>query len=136
MHLQAVVQVLRDFGFGAAYEQAGWLHDVVEDTAVELSEIRQRFGKDVADMVDAVTGLGATRTERNERIYAGIRACPSAAVVKIADRIANVEAAPPGSDHSARYLREADAFAAAIQPHVPPEMWARLVRGLELAGRE
>ena len=130
-HLAAVVQVLRDFNYGASYQQAGWLHDVVEDTSIELSEISERFGEEVAAMVDAVTGLGTTRAERNARIYAGIRACPAAAVVKLADRIANVEAAPPDSDHSRRYHREADGFAAVVQANVPQAMWARLTRGLE-----
>ncbi len=75
-HLAAVVQVVCDFGYDEPYRQAGWLHDVVEDTMVPLAEIRSRFGDMVADMVDAVTGLGTTRQARNARIYAGLRACP------------------------------------------------------------
>ncbi len=129
-HLAAVVQLLCDFDYGEPYRQAGWLHDVVEDTAVPLTEIRARFGDTVAAMVDAVTGLGATRQERNARIYASLRACTDAAAVKLADRIANVEAAPAGSDHMARYVREADAFAAVVRPHVPLAMWLRLERAL------
>jgi len=129
-HLAAVVQVLCDFGYGEPYRQAGWLHDVVEDTSVPLTEIRARFGDTVAAMVDAVTGLGPTRQQRNARIYTGLRACPDAAAVKLADRIANVEAAAPGSDHIARYEREADAFEAVVRPQVPPAMWLRLERAL------
>jgi len=131
VHLAAVVQVLRDFAFGPAPQAAGWLHDVVEDTAVPLSDIRDRFGDAVAAMVDAVTGIGATREERNARIYAGLRACPEAAAVKLADRIANVEAAPAGSRHLARYRGEAGAFADVVRPHVPPAMWQRLDAALE-----
>ncbi len=63
-----------------------------------LAQIRSQFGDMVTDLVDAVTELGPTRQARNARVYAGLRACPAAA----ADRIANVEAAPPGSDHMAR----------------------------------
>ncbi|WP_174297358.1 HD domain-containing protein [Sphingomonas bacterium] len=129
-HLAAVVQVLRDFGYAGPYEAARWLHDVVEDTPVELATIAERFGPDVASMVDAVTGLGATRAERNVRIYVGIARDPRAAVVKLADRIANVEAAPIGSDHGARYAREADAFDSAVRPHVPAPMWSRLETAL------
>jgi len=131
VHLAAVVRVLNDFGYVGAYEAAGWLHDVVEDTDVGLAEIVDRFGPDVARMVDAVTGLGATRAERNARIYVGIAQEPEAAAVKLADRIANVEAAAAGSTHAARYLREADAFAAAIRPHVASAMWARLEATLD-----
>ena len=126
VHLAAVVRVLHDFGYVGAYEAAGWLHDVVEDTGVDLATIVARFGPDVAGMVDAVTGIGVTRAERNARIYAGIAREPQAAVVKLADRIANVEAASAGSEHGARYAREADAFADAVGPHVPPAMWSRL----------
>lgn len=97
-HLAAVVQVLCDFDYGQPYRQAGW----------------------------AVTGLGAARQERNARIYAGLRVCPDAAAVKLADRIANVEAAAPGSDHMARYVREADAFEAVVRPHVSLAMCLRL----------
>ncbi len=129
-HLAAVVRVLHDFGYVGAYEAAGWLHDVVEDTAVDLASVAEQFGPDVASMVDAVTGLGATRAQRNARIYAGIAREPQAAVVKLADRIANVEAAVIGSRHGARYVQEADGFAKAVRTHVPPAMWARLEAAL------
>ena len=102
----------------------------MEDTPVELAAIADRFGLEAASMVDAVTGFGATRAERNARIYAGIVREPRAAVVKLADRIANVEAARVGSDHGARYAREADAFAEVVRPHVPPAMWSRLEAAL------
>lgn len=67
IHLAAVVRVLNNFGYVGAYEAAGWLHDVVEDTDVDLATVAERFGPEVASMVDAVTGLGATRAERNAR---------------------------------------------------------------------
>ena len=129
-HLAAVVQVLDDFGFDEPYRQAAWLHDVVEDTPIELSEIRSRFGDRVAAMVDAVTGIGPTRKDRSARIYAGLKACPAAAAVKLADRIANVEAAPAASEHRTRYRREAEEFAAVVRPNVPPAMWSRLEAAL------
>lgn len=129
-HLAAVVQVLCDFGYDESYRQAGWLHDVVEDTSVPLSEIRDRFGETVAELVDAVTGLGPTRQARDARIHAGLQSCPSAAVVKLADRIANVEAALANSVHRRRYLREAEMFAQVVRPLVPPAMWRRMERAL------
>lgn len=129
-HLAAVVRVLNDFGYVGAYEVAGWLHDVVEDTDIDLPTIAERFGPEVASMVDAVTGSGASRAERNARIYAGISREPQAAAVKLADRIANVEAAPAGSEHGVRYAREAEAFAAVVRQHVPLAMWARLEAAL------
>ena len=94
--------------------------DAVLDVAHELNE---------SDPTVAAF-IGATRAERNARIYAGIAREPQAAVVKLADRIANVEAASAGSEHGARYAREADAFADAVGSHVPPAMWSRLEAAL------
>ncbi|AKB85544.1 HD domain-containing protein [Methanococcoides methylutens] len=34
---------------------AGWLHDLVEDTDVDIETIKRRYGEQVADYVDAVT---------------------------------------------------------------------------------
>ncbi len=50
----------------------GWQRDVVEDAPIELAMIADRFSPDVAVVVDAVTGHGANRAERNARIYASI----------------------------------------------------------------
>ncbi len=129
-HLTAVVTVLKDFNCSEAAQTAGWLHDVIEDTAFGYDAVEARFGREVADMVMACTGEGETRPERNAAIYRKIAACPAAAVVKAADRIANVEAAAPESKHMARYRGERDGFRAAIEPHVPRAMWARLERAL------
>ena len=41
-HLAAVVRVLREYGYDGPYEAAGWLHDVVEDTPVELALVSDR----------------------------------------------------------------------------------------------
>lgn len=73
---------------------AAWLHDVLEDTAASREELAAEFGAAVADMVWAVTdGPGRTREERKGATYPRIRATPGAAVIKLCDRIANVEEA-------------------------------------------
>ena len=36
---------------------AGLLHDVVEDTKIDIGDIEVRFGADVAELVDGVTKL-------------------------------------------------------------------------------
>ena len=130
-HLLKVAAVLRDFGFGPRHEAAGLLHDVVEDCGITLDRLRAEVGEDVAAMVWACTGVGEDRAARNRSIYAKLAACPAAAPVKLADRIANVEAAPPGSRHRLVYRDEAEGFAAAVRPHVPASMWERLERALD-----
>ena len=48
------------------------------------------MGVHVADLVWAVTGVGANRKERNQSIYDKIKNYPMAAVLKTADRIADL----------------------------------------------
>lgn len=50
--------------------------------------------------------------------------------MKLADRIANVEAAEPGDKHSRRYAREHESFADVVRPHVPDILWQRYLSAL------
>jgi guanosine-3',5'-bis(diphosphate) 3'-pyrophosphohydrolase len=99
-HLAAVEAVLRRFEFyDEALCAAAWLHDVVEDTRdrnneVKIRDIEEVFGDDIAVLVGAVTSEpGENRKVRNALTYPKIReAGPRAVALKLADRIANVEA--------------------------------------------
>ena len=64
----------------------GWLHDTVEDTAVTLEEIRDRFGPETAAAVDAIS-----RREREKwsDYLNRVAADPLARQVKISDLIDN-----------------------------------------------
>ena len=124
-HLDAVAAVVRSWNLYGAVLDAAYLHDVLEDTDVSHAEIASMFGRRVADMVWAVTSEGSNRTEGMSSIYAKVAKNGSAAVVKLADRIANIEAAEPGSRHAARYRSENEAFSQAIKPLVPAFAWRR-----------
>ncbi len=126
VHLFDVVIVARDFDCTNAQWKAAFLHDVLEDTAVTSDQILDHFGPDVLTIVYACTGEGDDRRERMASIYRKIAKHPEAALVKLADRIANVEAATPGGHHWRRYRNEMSDFRAAIRPHVPTAMWERL----------
>jgi len=128
VHLFAVVQVARDFDCTNAQWMAAFLHDVLEDTSATSDQILDLFGEDVLRIVYACTGEGEDRRERNACIYRRVAEHPPAALVKLADRIANVEAAQSGDYHWRRYRDELPAFRAAIRPHVPAAMWDRLER--------
>jgi (p)ppGpp synthase/HD superfamily hydrolase len=72
---------------------AAFLHDIVEDTPTTLSSIELTFGPRVADLVHRVTNeSGKNRKERHEKTYPKIQASTDALTLKLADRIANVEA--------------------------------------------
>ena len=126
-----MVRVLRDFARTEDELAAGWLHDVIEDTPVSREAIVKAFGAHIGELVWACTGEGGARAEHNAVIYRKIAAYPQAAVIKLADRIANVEASPAASHHRARYRGERPGFGAAVAPLVPPAMWARLERAYD-----
>lgn len=68
----------------------GWLHDVVEDTDVPLTEIRAGFGDVVADAVDAIT---RRHGEDPDAYYGRVAANATALVVKRADLTHNTDPA-------------------------------------------
>lgn len=95
-HLEAVVQVLLSEGFVSNIPLlcAAWLHDVLEDTDFTAQDLMPLFGAQVVDLVVSVTDEpGATRAERKAKTLPKTRKGGSNAVaLKLADRIANVEA--------------------------------------------
>jgi GTP diphosphokinase / guanosine-3',5'-bis(diphosphate) 3'-diphosphatase len=57
IHPVAVASVVAEMGLDDVSIAAALLHDAVEDTGIELIEIREKFGADVAAIVDGVTKL-------------------------------------------------------------------------------
>ena len=94
LHLLLVVKTLKEFGFADNHHilAAGWLHDTLEDTQATYEEIDTFFGGVVANTVAAVTEpKGGNRKWRHEQTYPRTAQNTSAIIVKLADRIANVE---------------------------------------------
>lgn len=95
-HLTRVNEVMMRHPIAGSYlitVMAGWLHDVLEDTDVSREELKRQFGERITDIVYRVSDeTGATRKERKEKTYHKIRGHIPATVVKLCDRIANVEA--------------------------------------------
>lgn len=92
---------------------ARWLHDAVEDTDMTVAQVELMFGKRVADLVYRVTNeQGKNRRERHEKTYPKILASDDAITLKLADRIANVEASIETSDNDkiGMYLKEYEGF--------------------------
>lgn len=72
--------------------KAAWLHDVLEDTNTSKEELINIFGLDICEIVWALTdGLGKNRMEKKEHMYNKLIQNQNAIIVKLADRIANVE---------------------------------------------
>lgn len=74
------------------------LHDTLEDTAVTFEELVENFGRPVAEGVDALT-KDVSIADKRERMIDSlerIRHQPKEiAMVKLADRITNLQPAPP-----------------------------------------
>jgi (p)ppGpp synthase/HD superfamily hydrolase len=75
---------------------AAVLHDVVEDTACSIEDVRAAFGDQVADMVGWVTKPepepGTDRRAAKHEYLAGLADAPDDAIlVKLADRASNVQ---------------------------------------------
>ena len=97
-HPVTVATLLRDLGGDSAMIAAGFLHDVVEDTEVTLEEIEERFGLQVAQLVEGVTKLSkfnfSSKTERQaenfRRMFLAMAKDIRVIVVKLADRLHNM----------------------------------------------
>ena len=88
--------------------QCAALHDVVEDTSVSLETIREEFGAEVADGVDALTKKKGSSFDLCDYLDK-IKAQPKEiGIVKLADRITNLQ--PPPStwtkEKARKYLEE------------------------------
>lgn len=72
---------------------AAVLHDVVEDTAATLDDVRERFGAEVAAVVGEVTDDPALskKENRERKIHGAPTMSWRAKLVKIADAISNVQ---------------------------------------------
>jgi (p)ppGpp synthase/HD superfamily hydrolase len=135
VHLEAVQDVLARFGIDdEVVRAAAWLHDVLEDNPnVRREDLERSLPEDVVAIVDACTdGEGESREQRKQRPLGLIPKTPNAVLVKLADRIANVEASI--HDHHdgrlAMYRQEHDTFVDALrkspsEPSAAP-MWSHL----------
>ncbi len=62
-HPIEVALILAELHMDTATLKAALLHDTVEDSEVTIAEVRERFGDEVAELVDGVTKLGKIEFE-------------------------------------------------------------------------
>jgi (p)ppGpp synthase/HD superfamily hydrolase len=91
-HIEDVVRRVKQITDDPEIISAAYLHDAIEDTPVTYSYIEQQFGKNVADMVWAVTGVGQDRAAKMANAIEKIAQTPGADFVKSADRLSNAAA--------------------------------------------
>jgi len=117
---------------------AAALHDVIEETDVELDRIKEKFGERVAAIVSELTreeptaevaaslGEEELRDLRNKMLLDGVKNMgPDARVVKLADRLSNLQAAektrPP--EKLERYRSQSRQILKIIPRKTNPPLW-------------
>src|SRR5262244_3997300 len=97
-HLLEVAHILADMRLDAITLTAAVLHDVIEDTEFPVSRIEERFGSEVARLVEGVTKIGrlnmmAPEARQAENIRKMVLAMVNdvrVVLVKLADRLHNM----------------------------------------------
>ena len=110
-HPLAVMKIVEAWGMDEDTIIAAVLHDTVEDTSVNLQDIKDQFGEQVAFLVDGVTKLGNARSGMRDldtylpstkdnllRLLVATGADIRVLIIKLADRLHNLRtlsALPP-----------------------------------------
>ena len=97
-HPWAVAVICAELKLDTATIQAALLHDVVEDTDSELDDVRERFGDDVALLVDGVTKLAKitfqsreqAQVENYRKMIVAMARDLRVVLIKLADRLHNI----------------------------------------------
>jgi GTP pyrophosphokinase len=97
-HPLAVAEILADLEMDRATIAAALLHDVVEDTVVTSEEVGERFGSEIASLVDGVTKLTRipyqskedAQVENLRKMFLAMAKDIRVIIIKLADRLHNM----------------------------------------------
>jgi len=97
-HPLGVAMILSDLGLDDITLAGALLHDAVEDTSVTLDDLRERFGPDVAAIVDGVTKLDRLEFDSREaqqaatmrKMLVAMAKDVRVLLIKLADRLHNM----------------------------------------------
>jgi GTP pyrophosphokinase len=97
-HLLEVAHILADMRLDATTLAAALLHDVIEDTEFPVSRLEERFGEEVARLVEGVTKIGrlnmmapeARQAENVRKMLLAMVHDVRVVLVKLADRLHNM----------------------------------------------
>jgi len=109
-HPIAVAGILAELGMDDVSIAAGLLHDVQEDCGVTFEEMNERFGADVAQLVEGVTKIKRIdfsskqdkQAENLRKLFIGMSGDVRVIIVKLADRLHNMRTLDPFSEQKRR----------------------------------
>lgn len=98
VHPLEVSSILADMRLDETAVSTGLLHDVVEDTLVDLDTIRQYFGNEIAQLVDGLTKIAhisnlskeAQQAENVRKMVLAMSSDARVVLIKLADRLHNM----------------------------------------------
>jgi guanosine-3',5'-bis(diphosphate) 3'-pyrophosphohydrolase len=114
-HPIAVAQILAELGIDPVAVQGALLHDIPEDTGFTLADVEERFGPEVARLVDGVTKLSKFSTLSHEeqqaenirKMFLAMAEDIRVVLIKLADRLHNMRTlAPLPPEKRARIARQ------------------------------
>ncbi len=97
-HPLEVAMTLADLQLDSITIAAALLHDVVEDTCSSLEDVRERFGEEIAAIIDGVTKLErinfesreAAQAETFRKLFVAMAEDARVILIKLADRLHNM----------------------------------------------
>ncbi|MGI6527734.1 MAG: RelA/SpoT family protein [Caldicoprobacterales bacterium] len=98
IHPLAVANILADLGMDVNTIISGLLHDTIEDTGVTREELEEKFGSEVAEMVDGVTKLSRLsyktkeeqQVENLRKMFLAMAKDIRVIIIKLSDRLHNL----------------------------------------------
>lgn len=131
-HIIDVVDVLKRFGITQPkYLIAAALHDSLEDGAISYTKLKRHFGEEIAEMVYCVTDeMGRTRDEKKRKTLPKTASNSDAVIIKLADRIANIEHGGKVDMYAKEYKAFKDALYHPDRFALP--MWVHLEKLLKI----
>lgn len=112
LHPVTVADILVDMGMDVLSIIAALLHDVVEDTTVDLQTVRAKFGETCAMLVDGLTKLEKIRFQSKEeqqnenyrKMFVAMAQDIRVILIKLADRLHNMRTLKYQSEESQRRI--------------------------------